>query len=122
VTVDTARAPTTAHPHPAWPLMLAHARALGWPRSFPADLQEYDRAALRRADPCTRFVWAIGETGTTLVWVGRPNDRRYDIDRARSLATTFAEERPRMFAWDGVALHSIDRDRCVAFLTERDDE
>ncbi len=90
--------------HPTWPLMLAAARELGWPRAFAADLYIHDVAALR-VDLGESFVWAIGETGTQLT-----SKRDMTLADAREHVTYLEENRPAIFFWTGTTLY-----RCTSY-------
>lgn len=107
--------------HPAFALMTAQAAVLGWPRAFASDLYKHDRNALEGQPSARRFVWAIGESCTVLVWLDpaigqRERASRWGHGKALAYVDTVEECAPRMFVWDGACLAPIDRARMVSLL------
>jgi len=104
-------------------VLAARAAELALPRCFETDLTMHDRACLASNPVGRRFLWAIGESGTTLVWLdpARLVTERLDIAvgnpvKARSLVRTLAEFRPELHYWDGEKLEPITAERAVALL------
>ena len=96
----------------AWIAVLAAARKLGLPRAFRGDLR-HDRRALMRGKRAARFVWAIGECGSFLAWIGVRSPRRTE-----ALARTVLEMFPHVYLWDGSALAPCDPRDLASLLCE----
>ena len=84
---------------------------LGLPTAYHRDLWLHDRVAMTTAGN-RPFVWCIGESGTTLVWIDAATLRRQDRgwQSAQSFARTLRESRPHAFRWDGVDLVEVASD------------
>lgn len=117
----------------AYRALVERARELCVLRLWASDLIVCDRAALGAAPSSRRFLWGIGETGTTLVWLDPPSglagwqvhawERVNEVSRPRaeSLIRTILDMRPHLHVWDGVSLSSCDADRAVALLVGEGD-
>lgn len=114
-TVAKAKRAGVRHPHPAWRSILEAARALGWPALFEADLYVHDRVTLAKTPADRPFVWAIGETGTHILW---PEPRSWRRAETASYVRAVRDMRPEFFAWDGRGLQPITAEDAVEFLTE----
>ncbi len=98
------------------------AQILGLPVTFRTDLTNHDHTACERNPDTRRFVWAIGSTGTNMVWLD-PCDVHFSTRSARSLVDCFLQnDRAALYFWDGHTLASIDADRAVEILTTTHDE
>jgi hypothetical protein len=118
----------------AYRAIVNRAIALRVLRLWASDLLVHDRTVLDGHDSARRFLWGIGETGTTLVWIDSPTRfnghearawehvNRPTRDRAASLVRSILDMRPHLHVWDGVSLSSCDADRAVALLAGEEDE
>lgn len=118
-TVASAKRAGVRHPHPAWRPILEAARALGWPSLFEADLYVHDRRTLVKTPHDQRFVWAIGPTGTHILW---GESRGWMQSKTASYVRAVADMRPEFFAWDGKSLQRTTAEDAIVFLTEQAEE
>lgn len=90
---------------------------LGLPLTFQTDLTRHDQEACKRNPDTRRFIWAVGTSGTNMVWLD-PCESLLNASKARDLINTFLQyDRSSIHYWDGTNLATIDADKAVEILT-----
>jgi hypothetical protein len=101
---------------PAFNALVECAIGLDVMRAYRRDLWLHDRNAIS-ARPQTPFLWAIGDSGTTMCWASPDAGKPWTHATAESMCRTLLQcSRPHIFIWDGKTLRHVDHVRAAYFL------
>lgn len=104
--------------------IVSEAERIGLPTAYHRDLWLHDRDALT-ANPLRPFVWAIGQTGTTIVWCDLATVRNHGARGffdARSMVRTLVQcSRETLYHWNGRTLTRVNETQAEDILAGRTD-
>ncbi len=93
------------------------AQELGLPIAWKTDLTKHDFDACSENPDSRRFIWAIGETGTNMVWL---DPCQVNPERARDTVNYWLDnDRAAVHYYDGAKLTEITPDTAIHFLENK---